>query len=196
MIHEANPDMKLIALLRNPIDRAYSEWLMWRRRKGEKRTFAECIRYPDESVYVQGGLYAVQLKRYLSLFPREQMFIGFYEAFRSDPFLMTQDIYRFLGVDPGFTPDCSEHHHVTRLPRFPIASGLYSLLRNVGSRPRLRAAFAREGQSPLAQNLLRTLYTEDIPPMPEKCRQRLQEYFAPQNEELTRLLKLSCSGWS
>ena len=66
-IYDYNPDMKLIAILRNPIDRAFSNWNMEKQRKRETRTFLDSIKYEIENIdnikqsrtfsYLQRGFY-------------------------------------------------------------------------------------------------------------------------------------------
>lgn len=84
-----NPAMRLILLMRNPIDRAYSDWNMSRLNGGEPLSFSEAIRAPQETLrtglpayrrktdspwfgYAQRGLYAKQLEHLWQYFPRQQ----------------------------------------------------------------------------------------------------------------------------
>src|SRR5262249_11248380 len=47
------------------------------------------------------GDYLGQLRRWLSVFPREQVYMGFYEAIARQPETLLRDLFGFLGVDPG-----------------------------------------------------------------------------------------------
>jgi len=84
-IHAYNPDIKLIMLLRNPIDRAYSHWKMERERGNEDSDFLYCIKHEQERLassrqqtkmyksYVDRGYYSIQVKRLKELFRDEQL---------------------------------------------------------------------------------------------------------------------------
>lgn len=96
-IHRYNPEMKMIVLLRDPVERAFSAWNMYRNFSshrelnylGEKRSFEEAI---DEEMrlisqgkdlppqlrpnYLRRGFYALQLEPFFKLFPQEQIFIS------------------------------------------------------------------------------------------------------------------------
>jgi hypothetical protein len=120
------PDAKLIAILRNPIDRAYSAFLHLVRDGREPVTdFGEALRREEERIgdrwehiwhYTRMGLYHEQLTRYFQAFDRSQIKVYLYYDFRTDPIGVLRDVFRFLGVDEGFVPDTSARHNVTSLP--------------------------------------------------------------------------------
>ncbi len=104
-----HPGMKLIAVLRNPIDRAFSHWQMTTRNGDETWSFGEAIRRESERCgaggqhrffsYVDRGRYADQLRRYRALFPTDQMLILQSEELRSDPEGVFQRLTDFIGVE-------------------------------------------------------------------------------------------------
>lgn len=118
-IHDLYPNAKLIAILRNPRDRAYSQYrnaVKAGEIKGDV-TFEE-YSSRDPSVYEQ-GLYAEQLDRYLALFPREQILILIYEDIEKDPAAFMKRIYEFIGVNKDFMPSMLHRRiNVERTPRF------------------------------------------------------------------------------
>lgn len=117
-IKAAYPDTKIIAILRNPIDRAVSQY--GNAVKGgeipESMPFTEYSK-KEESVLKQ-GLYAEQLARYYDHFPREQVLVLIHEDAKKDPLSFIQSIYAFLGVDSSFVPSML-HDTVnnTRVPK-------------------------------------------------------------------------------
>ncbi|HET8573280.1 MAG TPA: sulfotransferase domain-containing protein [Edaphocola sp.] len=108
---DLGPDTKIIIILRNPMDRAYSHYLMSKRRNYEKMTFEEAILAERERIemgafernhfsYIDRGLYAEQLKRYYSLFGKERiMLLIFEEDIKKDIKRTIQKIEVFLGVE-------------------------------------------------------------------------------------------------
>lgn len=113
------PDAHIVALLREPVSRAYSHYKHNIRRGHEKRSFKEAyladlqryealsnsLKQPDESElefrhhsYVRRGLYYEQLQRWMEHFPRDRFFIGRAEDFFADPAEVTQRVATFLGL--------------------------------------------------------------------------------------------------
>jgi hypothetical protein len=109
------PNVKLLAVLRNPIDRAVSHHSMLRKWGVEQRSFTttakalaeggrELIDHTHENILV-AGLYGAILERYLGLFPRQALCVEFYEELVAQPQQRLQRILEFIGVDPNFVPD-------------------------------------------------------------------------------------------
>jgi hypothetical protein len=119
------PRMKLIAILRHPVERAYSAFLHLLRDEREPvADFAGALGEEKARVqrgwehiwhYRRMGFYAEQLARYYRHFSREQLRVYRYEALRDDPERLIADIFEFLGVDPDFTPDMSVRHNAPGL---------------------------------------------------------------------------------
>lgn len=110
-IWEYNPDIKLIFILRNPIDRAFSHWNMEFNRNWDNYTFTDAIR--NESIriqetapmqhriysYIDRGLYVEQIKRFINTFPRNQLLFIKYEEFNLNQEETLEHIFNFIGVD-------------------------------------------------------------------------------------------------
>lgn len=121
------PDAKLVAILRDPAERAYSHYLYFRQHGREPRkTFAAALADEPERLrqgvysgfcYRARGFYAAQLERYRAVFPPEQLRVHLYEDFCSDRAGVVRDILRFIGVDDTLLPDLSRVHNVTAVPR-------------------------------------------------------------------------------
>lgn len=121
------PDAKLIAVLRNPVERAFSHWLHLRREQVEPLAdFAQAMAAETERIannwsphwhYRQQGFYNAHLERYFDRFDAGQIRIYLYEDFTADPVGVTLDICRFLGVDDSFVPDTSVKYNVSGMPR-------------------------------------------------------------------------------
>lgn len=111
-IHEYHPGIKLIVLLRNPMDRAFSHWNMERDRKHEALGFMEAVAAEKERIqqalplqpratsYVDRGFYAEQMERVFRYFPREQVLVIKFDDFRSKWRETLDAAFRFIGVEP------------------------------------------------------------------------------------------------
>ena len=122
-IHECIPDVKLVASLRNPADRAFSGFLM-RTRRGEavESLYEELT---PEASHVREGFYYKRLKRYFDIFARQQIKICIFEEFKADPAKVVVDLFDFLGVDANFVPDTSTRHNPAGVPKFRWLNRLF-----------------------------------------------------------------------
>ena len=121
------PNAKLIVILREPVERAYSNFLHLVRAGMEPLTdFAQAMSAEQERIlnhwshrwhYRQKGFYYAQLKRYFDRFDRNQIKVYLYEDLQSNSISLMQDMFRFLGVDDTFVPDTSQKHNVSGIPR-------------------------------------------------------------------------------
>lgn len=94
LIARAAPDARILVLLRDPIERFRSGLTH------QLATSRQPIGHRDIQGAFQRGLYAPQLRRVLAAFPREQVFVGQYEACRADTASQLARTYAFLGLAP------------------------------------------------------------------------------------------------
>lgn len=115
-IYHQIPNVKLILILRNPIDRAYSTYLKNCREGLETRPFEDAIRqelqHPGKVVrsefyYARAGLYTQHITRYLEFFHKDQFKLIFQDDLLRSPQTLLSDLFSFLGVDATFVPDTS-----------------------------------------------------------------------------------------
>ena len=111
-IRNYNPLIKLIILLRNPIDRAFAHWNMQRFKDREPLDFLDALKEEPRRIaqpltiesrrfaYVDRGFYSEQLERVFQFFPREQVRIVKFEDFRDRKQETLNGIFEFLGVKP------------------------------------------------------------------------------------------------
>jgi hypothetical protein len=103
-IKEIFPDVKLIACLRNPIERAYSQYFLEKELQRETApTFEEAIS-KNIHKYIEAGFYYTLLKPYLDLFPRKNILILIHEDIEKNPLDFIQNIYNFIEINPSFIP--------------------------------------------------------------------------------------------
>jgi hypothetical protein len=124
---DAFPACSLVALLRDPVDRAYSHYRMARRRGQETRSFDDAIAAmlagPDAlaaarastalgETYVAWGEYGRVLGEYLERFERERLLITYTSDLERDPASVITAIEEFLGVAVVLPEGLGERHHV------------------------------------------------------------------------------------
>jgi len=126
-IHRYIPNIKMIAILRNPIDRAYSHFSMFVSEGREHiSNFEKAILEEKKRLemnwgwswqYTSVGLYYNQLKRFYNIFNKNQILIILYEDFRNNTIDIVRDIFAYLNVDEKFNPTLSVKYNVTLLPK-------------------------------------------------------------------------------
>lgn len=111
-IRNYHPGIRLIILLRNPIDRAFSHWNMYRERNQESFGFLEAIAeeskrirealplQPRRTSYLDRGFYFEQMERVFQFFPREQVYVIKFDDFRKRSPELVNEVFSFLGVMP------------------------------------------------------------------------------------------------
>ncbi|MCB0164754.1 MAG: glycoside hydrolase family 99-like domain-containing protein [Anaerolineae bacterium] len=108
------PKTKLIAILRNPVDRAYSHFSHNVKIGVETNSdFTEALQLDDIHQrwwYMKQGLYAQLLKPFRELFDSKQIKIFRYEDLQEDPIELLKEMFRFLEIDDNFLPDISIRH--------------------------------------------------------------------------------------
>jgi hypothetical protein len=162
------PDVKLIAILRDPIERAYSHYKMNVRRALEGRQFEEAItmqlktealdsarsNYSEErNCYIVWGEYGRILTHYLDYFSLEQLLVLFTSDLAESPSYVMQKVYKFLDIESILPKNLGERFHrggtKVRFPDFksfarklPLARALWGLL-PLRMRIRLNFSFER-----------------------------------------------------
>ena len=134
-IKSALPDVKLVVILRNPIERAYSSFLHAVRDWHEdSSSFKEALQKEEDRIkrnwpmlfhYVNAGFYSTQLNRYFDSFKREQIKIILYDDFYQAPYDVISNLFLFLEVENNFKPDISFRPNRSGFPKSRILHKLY-----------------------------------------------------------------------
>jgi hypothetical protein len=192
------PGARIVIILRDPAERAFSQYMHQLAEGLTRYTFREQIeksaRGGKRAVsilhpFLEAGLYHRQVKRYLDQFPRENIRIYWYEDDWRQPARMLADLFAFLEVDAAFLPDTSQKSLAQRAPR--VAAVNYLLKKSAiwpsmkglmppALRSRLRALIFRSGR-PMA--------------MDPKDRRYLIEYYRQDILALSALLGRDLSRW-
>jgi hypothetical protein len=112
-IWDYNPDMKIIALLRSPVQRAWSQWRMETARKAENVPFSIAIRKESERIrealplqhrvysYLDRGFYSEQIRRARRFFDARRLMFIKSEEFFAAPAKTVEAVLTFIGVQPA-----------------------------------------------------------------------------------------------
>lgn len=130
------PKVKLIVALRDPVERAYSDYLnnkllnLSEKEDFEKAFFERNNSYYDN--YLQKGEYYKQLKVYFDLFPRSQIKVILFDDIKNKSKEVVKDLYKFVGVDPNFVPDAlSKKSNESSATRFLLARKFMNKLSDI-----------------------------------------------------------------
>lgn len=130
-------NLKIVIILRNPIDRAYSDYTMMKLRYTEPLSFKEALasgskrRKDGEGFfydYINGGMYYNQVKAYLDNFQDTRLYL--FEDLTENPKDLIKDLYRFIGVSDSFVPELSKKHNISGTPRRPMVYEFFCRLQN------------------------------------------------------------------
>lgn len=195
-VHAAAPHAKLIAILRNPIERAYSDYLMYVRENREPADFVTALdeqsaragRHDPTGYYVATGMYGSQLARYYERFPAAHVRVYRFEDLQADARAVCRDAFAFLGVDPGFAPQPALDTNPSGIPPNRLIRGALRRLRPRRGEGLWLSRAKSWAAKPLNLVLLH-------PPMPEAARGRLVEAFRQDITHVERLTGLSLGHW-
>ncbi|HWO71101.1 MAG TPA: sulfotransferase [Actinomycetota bacterium] len=194
-IGAAVPGARIVCGLRDPVDRAYSDYLMHLRSRGNRFDPARDLS-PDaawarpDSHWMRIGRYAELLAPYFETFPRDRIHIYLFDDLRRDPLGVVRGVYRFLGVDEGFVPDLATPHNVGGVPsRMLVERLLMNRLARTTIRPFLPRPVVDAARRLRARNLRRP------PPLPSAMRARLTEHFREDILATSRLIGRSLDHW-
>ena len=196
-IHEYNRDAKIIMLLRNPVDRAYSHYLMSRRVGHTRSDFLSAIEneYLEHdtgiSYYIKIGMYANQVEEYFEFFPSRNIKIILYEDYTTDVVKTFKDLLSFLEL--SFSDQnldfLSVKHNETRLPR-------YTFISSVASNKKLVGVVKRIFGTKLFNRLRNGLYTSKaVRKLSLQERQKSLSYFYEDIKKLETILETDLSAW-
>ena len=188
MMHRYLPDARLIAVFRNPVERAYSHY--WNNVSQDPQNLALTFeqKIAQRPQILDEGRYADHVQRYLAHFEERQLLLLLYDDLKQDPLGFLRKIYRHLSVDEGFV------------------SGIETLKRNAAlgrghlARSRLlwqtSRVFAKLGAVRAAEKLREANGRFALPPMEAATRRRLIELYRPSNERLAEIMGRDLSHWS
>lgn len=196
-IKEYNPSAKIIIMLRNPIDRAFSHYLMDYRLGLVSNSFEDIINKKSKhkyahlfyQQYIQAGKYTAQIKRYFDVFDKENILLIDYEEFKSDVIGTVASVYTFLNVSAEFTANVGRKHNTFIMPKNKLVRCVYSFLV-------LRNIFVFIFPKNIVRTIRSMLFEQDKKPrLLEETRAQLKQYFSNDVRLLGSLIGKDYSKW-
>jgi hypothetical protein len=198
------PDVRLLAIVRDPVERAYSSFLFHTRDGRETRTFVTAIeqelegRQPDglrfgQRHYVALGFYDRLLAPFYECFGARRIRVFLYDDLARDSVAFVREVFGFLGVDPTFVPDTSVRHNAGgtlpgRLSRFLFAKRPWKI--------RLRRSLPGGLRSGVQGWIERVRASRlEVPPLPDETRFRLAALYADDVSRLEARIGRDLGGW-
>ncbi|WP_296622216.1 sulfotransferase [Marivirga sp.] len=123
------PDVKLIAILRQPAERLYSRYLhLARENKLPTQNFEDCLDknsiWWERNDLIKEGFYGQYLSKYFELFNESQIKVFLFEELKGNPEKLHKEIFQFLGVDDEFEIDFSITYNQSGFIKNPIVDKL------------------------------------------------------------------------
>lgn len=207
-ICEYAPDTKCIAILRQPVDRAYSGWSFRVQEGWETLDFEEAIVAEERRIaegaewdchYLHAGLYYQQIRRFHEYIGPDQVRVFWFDDFTTDPDSVVQEIISFLGLNPTKSVDTSTTHNRTSFPRSRTFSWLHAevvsrLQHAKGIRRVIRQALPASIRT-FFRDTIRDWNEKERPPLNPSLRERLTDRVWSNVEQLERLLDVDLSRW-
>jgi len=195
------PNAKILVILRNPVDRAFSHYLHMVRDNRETLTFRAALDQEDVRIkrgwefswhYKNVGLYYKQLARYANVFCEDNIAVMFYQDFVDNPVSFMRGVFRFLNISPDFMAKMSIRHNPSGYPRFRWVNAFCSKPNPIKSLA--KAVIPHD----VGHNIKERLMAANLrakTKMSISDRRHLIEFFYDDVRQLQRYVGRDLSGW-
>ena len=196
-IKEYNSEAKIIIMLRNPIDRAFSHYLMDYRLGLVTDSFETIINNKSKhknahlhyQQYLSVSEYSSQIERYLDVFGKNKVHIIDYENFKNNTAEIIKEVFSFLGLNSDFSLNLSKKYNLYSMPKNRIIRYIYSFVM-------LRRIFSFLFPKKIVQYIRGVLFRVDKKPkISAETRDFLIEFFHNDIQNLSRLLNKDFTKW-
>ncbi|MDR4507108.1 MAG: sulfotransferase [Candidatus Brocadiaceae bacterium] len=197
-------DVKIIIILRDPTERAFSSFQMVVRNRRENLSFEDALNAEDErknSNFMDGcgwqyksvGFYYNQVKAYLENFSQVRIYL--YDDLRRDPLSVMKDIYEFLEVDKLFIPDTGFEYNVGGVPKNKFIQ--YFLVKSLKFKTHVEPIFKCLKMEEWVYKLIHALREKNLKKhkMNPKTREYLKNVFREDILKLQELINRDLSKW-
>lgn len=182
-IKRYNPEARIVIVLRNPVERTFSHYQMALRYGHTNLNFRKAIDkdlkqkkkgWGISELFIELSMYEEQIKRYLELFPADQLKILYFDDLKERPVDLLDELTTFLGINP-IENLSGEKYNVGSIPRFKklntlvARSGIREIVKkSLGPKPvdTLKKTFYKKGNLPELRpderRFLNSLFKEDV----------------------------------
>jgi hypothetical protein len=200
-ILESLGPVRLVAVVRNPVERVQARYIA-RRRDGLEpaQDLASALvadrlgrRDPDDTAgtYLASGFVSGVLRAYSEMFGADQLQVHLFEDLRDDPSEVMRRVFDFIGVDPHAAVDLSAHHNRSGGEiRNPVVRAMWT--GSSGLRTRLRPLIPSRVRDMAFSAVTRSLVPVALD---HGTRDELEQLYRPEVDELERLLGRDLSHW-
>ena len=196
-IKKYNPNAKIIIMLRNPIERAFSHYLMDYRLGLISDSFENVLAKKSKhknahlfyQQYIEVSKYAKQIQRYLDFFKKENILFIDYEDFKKNVSKTVDQVYNFLNISTEFVADINTKHNTFIMPKNKIIRLIYSFVF-------LRKILTFLFPAYLVKNIRVLLFKSDKKPeLLKETRSLLKRIFNDDIKNLEEVLSKDYSKW-
>lgn len=195
-------DCKIIIVLRNPVQRAFSAYTFLLRDLEETASFESCLELEEKRkndnwsmshFYKGAGLFYSQVRAYIEHFKEVKIYL--FEELKNHTLEIVKDIYAFLGVDTTFLPDINTKHNISGIPQ-------NMLIHKFITEPNALKDFLRPGIKWFIPETKRRRWIEGLreknlikPEMSPETHQELINYFHDDILMLQELINKDLNHW-
>lgn len=195
-IYRYNPESRIIFILRNPAERAYSHYLMALKYGHVYGDFYSALQndinrnnkgWGRSELFVELGFYYDQLKRYFKLFPQKQLLILLYEDLKADPLAARNTCLRFLGLSTNIDFE----HTVKNTGQVPRVARLNHWLAKTGIKQIIKTLIPGK----LKRSAKQVIYSSKYQPMPKEASDLLMNIYRKDIKKTATLIQRDLSHW-
>lgn len=197
-IYKFNPKAKIVIVLRDPIDRAFSHWMM--DLQGEdvcRKSFIDAITkdqtkedkgWGKSHLYVELGLYHDQVKRFQDIFPEEQILIMLYDDLKNNQVNFFNEMFCFLNIE-SISINQNKHYNVSLIPKYPLVN---SIIRSLRLNQYIGIILPKTIKQKIKKLLLNN---NDLPILTIYEKAQVMSYFTEEINKLEKLINRNLSMW-
>ncbi len=199
-IFQARHTMKIIIMLRNPVERAFSSYTYLLRENRETLSFVEALKaepqrkqedYEPMWLYRELGLYYEQVKRYTDQFSKDQLKIILYDDFINDVQETMEDIFGFLGLYSNVPMDTSMLLSESGVPTSRKAFDFFAKPHFIKE---VFKPFIPKNTRKRLGHKVKTMFLEPID-MSSSTKKELIQYYRPDILKLQKLIGKDLGTW-
>lgn len=198
--------IKIIIILRDPIERAFSNYTFYVAHNLETLSFEEALK--QETVrkktgfwwayrYTEIGFYYEQVKAYIENFVNIKIYL--FEDFKKNPLDLIKNIYAFLEVDTSFVPNINIVHNISGIPKNILIHNLITkknifkkILKPIAM-PLVNLFLSSEKQEQVIKIIIQNNLIK--PSIKQETRNHLKKLYFNDIQNLQRLINKDLSGW-